>query len=63
MTFDEIEKLKLDAFEVLEVLEDSVSHICDERKISGQKVWTMIHSFSKLKVEEFPEPFYLIGDN
>ena len=45
MTFDEIEKLKLDAFDVLEVLEDTVSHICDERQLSGQKVWTMITFF------------------
>ena len=63
MTFDEIEKLKLDAFEVMEVLDDAAIQLCDERKLSGQKVWTMIHSFAKLKVEEFPEPFYLIGDN
>jgi len=50
MKFDEIEKLKLDAFEVLEVLEDTASHLCDERKLSGQKVWTMIHSFAKIKI-------------
>ena len=54
-------KLQEDAFEVLELLEDTASHLCDDRKLSGQKVWTMIHAFAKLKVEEFPEPFYLIG--
>ena len=63
MTFEELEQLKLDAFEVLEVLEDTASHICDEKQLSGQKVWTMIHSFAQLKVDEFPEPFQLIGRN
>tara|TARA_B100001057_G_scaffold474744_1_gene540696 strand:- start:142 stop:333 length:192 start_codon:yes stop_codon:yes gene_type:complete len=63
MTFEELEQLKSDAFEVLEVLEDTASHLCNDRKLSGQKVWTMIHSFAQLKVDEFPEPFQLIGKN
>ena len=46
MTFDEIEKLKLDAFEVLEVLEDAASHLCDERKLSGQKVCQSLKGIS-----------------
>ena len=63
MTFDELEKLKLDAFSSIGSFGRFSKSLCDERQLSGQKVWTMIHSFAKLKIEEFPEPFYLIGDN
>ena len=53
----DMKKLCDDAFEVLETLEDTVSYLCDEKKLSGLKVYTFIREFATLKLQEFPEPF------
>tara|TARA_Y100001935_G_C17223154_1_gene466365 strand:- start:830 stop:1015 length:186 start_codon:yes stop_codon:yes gene_type:complete len=53
----QLEKLQDDAFNVLEVLEDAVAHVCDDKKLSGQKVWAFVKEFATLKTQEFPEPF------
>jgi hypothetical protein len=42
------------AIEVMELLEDSVEYICDDQKLSGEKVWTMIHELSLAKLQQFP---------
>ena len=52
-----MKKLCDDAFDVLETLEDTVSYLCDEKKLSGLKVYTFIREFATLKLQEFPEPF------
>ena len=39
---------------VLEHVEDIVEHICDENRISGEKVWDMINALSDAKLAEFP---------
>ena len=57
MNKKDMQKLCDDAFDVLEVLEDTVSHICDDKKLSGLKVYTFIREFATLKLQEFPEPF------
>ena len=41
---------------VLEHVEDIVEHICDENRISGEKVWVMINALSEAKLTEFPSP-------
>ena len=38
---------------VLEHVEDIVEHICDENRISGEKVWVMINALSDAKLAEF----------
>ena len=55
-------KLCDDAFEVLETLEDTVSYLCDEKRLSGLKVYTFIREFATLKLQEFPEPFSIEVD-
>ena len=39
---------------VMEHVEDIVEHICDEERISGEKVWVMINALSDAKLAEFP---------
>ena len=39
---------------VLEHVEDIVEHICDENRLSGQKVWVMINALSEAKLNEYP---------
>ena len=43
MNNEQMKKHCDDAFEVLEVLEDSVQFLCDEKKLSGLKVLSLIH--------------------
>ena len=50
------EQLRDDAVNVLENVEDTVEHICDEYMLSGEKVWVMINALSNAKLNEFPSP-------
>ncbi len=46
--------LELKALEVLELMEDNVEYICDQEKMSGEMVWTMIASLADAKLAQFP---------
>ena len=48
-------KLQQQALTVLEHVEDTVEHICDEYQLSGEKVWVMIQALSDAKLDEFPD--------
>ena len=50
----EYEKLFNESMDVLELLEDTVSYHCDDKKISGQKVWSMVAAAAMVKLKEFP---------
>ena len=56
MRQDSQELLRIQATEVLEMIEDCVESICDEKRLSGEKVWVMINALSVAKINEFPEP-------
>ena len=56
MNNEEYKKFYIEATKVLEVIEDTVSHVCDENKLSGEKVWHMIAAMSMLKCQEFETP-------
>ena len=47
--------LQQQAHLVLEHVEDIVEHICDEERISGEKVWVMINALSEAKINEYPQ--------
>ena len=51
----ELTKLQQEALDVLELIEDIVEHHCDEKCISGEKVWTFIYALAEEKLNEFPE--------
>ena len=46
-------RLREDAINVLENIEDTVEHICDTHFLSGEKVWVMIRALSDYKLVEF----------
>ena len=50
------EMLQEQAYNVMETVEDIVEHICDENRMSGEKVWVMISALSEAKIAEFPSP-------
>ena len=51
--FQEHEDYKI-AIQLLEVIEDTVEYFCDENRVSGEKVWTMINALSETKLGYFP---------
>ena len=48
-------QLEYEAAEVLEMLEDMVEYVCNEHRISGEKVYFMIHELSRIKLSQFPQ--------
>ena len=50
----ELTKLQQEAFEVLELIEQVVEEHCDEKCISGEKVWTFIYALAEEKLNDFP---------
>ncbi len=52
---NEQQQLEFEASEVLEMLEDMVEYVCNEHRISGEKVYFMIHELSRIKLNEFPQ--------
>ncbi len=48
-------QLREEAYNVMETIEDSVEHLCDEYRLSGEKVWVMISALCEYKLNEFPE--------
>ena len=47
--------LQQQAITVMEHVEDIVEHICDENRLSGEKVWVMINALSEAKLNEYPQ--------
>ena len=48
------EQLQNEAMEIMELIEDVVEYHCDEKLISGEKMWVMINALSTYKLKEFP---------
>ena len=48
------EQLKNEAVEIMELIEDVVEYHCDEKCISGEKMWVMINALSDYKLNQFP---------
>ena len=46
---------KLQAVEIMELIEDSVEYFCSENLISGEKVWTMVAALADAKLAQFPD--------
>ena len=47
--------LQQQAITVMEHVEDIVEHICDENRLSGEKVWVMINALSEAKISEYTQ--------
>ena len=48
-------QLQAQAITIMEHVEDIVEHICDENRLSGEKVWVMINALSEAKISEYPQ--------
>ena len=47
--------LQQQAITIMEHVEDIGEHICDENRLSGEKVWVMINALSEAKISEYPQ--------
>ena len=48
-------ELQEEALTISECIEDTVEHICDEYRLSGEKVWVMISALSHYHLSQFPQ--------
>ena len=57
MNNNEATKLQNDAINLLELIEDTSEHFCDEHLISGEQFYIMMKALCDCKLREFPIDF------
>ena len=50
-------KLQNDAVNLLELIEDTSEHFCDEYRVSGEQFYIMMKALVDCKLREFPFDF------
>ena len=54
MNHNERTKLQNDAINLLELIEDTSEHFCDEHFVSGEQFYIMMKALVDCKLKEFP---------
>ena len=54
MNNNETQKLQNDAINLLELIEDTSEHFCDENQVSGEQFYIMMKALVDCKLKEFP---------
>ena len=54
---NETERLHEQAVSLLELIEDTSEHFCDENTISGEQFYVMMKALCDAKLKEFPLDF------
>ena len=57
MNNNETQKLQNDAINLLELIEDTSAHFCDEHRVSGEQFYIMMKALVDCKLREFPIDF------
>ena len=57
MNHNETQKLQNDAINLLELIEDTSEHFCDEYRVSGEQFYIMMKALVDCKLKEFPFDF------
>ena len=57
MNHNETQKLQNDAINLLELIEDTSEHFCDEYQVSGEQFYVMMKALCDCKLREFPLDF------
>ena len=57
MNNNEAQKLQNDAINLLELIEDTSEHFCDEHLVSGEQFYLMMKALVDCKLKEFPLDF------
>ena len=51
---NEIKRLQDNAINLLELIEDTSEHFCDENQVSGEQFYVMMKALVDCKLKEFP---------
>ena len=54
MNNNEMERIQLNAINLLELIEDTSEHFCDENQVSGEQFYVMMKALVDCKLKEFP---------
>ena len=57
MNNNEIKRLQDNAINLLELIEDTSEHFCDENQVSGEQFYVMMKALVDTKLREFPFDF------
>ena len=52
---DDIKELREQAVEISELVEDTISHYCNENRVSGQRAWFFVSHLANAYLSQFPE--------
>ena len=62
MNNNETQKLQNDAINLLELIEDTSEHFCDEHLVSGEQFYIMMKALVDCKLKEFPFDYEQLED-
>ena len=62
MNHNETQKLQNDAINLLELIEDTSEHFCDEHLVSGEQFYIMMKALVDCKLREFPFDYEQLED-
>ena len=54
---NEINRIQEQAVSLLELIEDTSEHFCDENQVSGEQFYVMMNALVDCKLKEFPLDF------
>ena len=57
MNNNERQRLQNQAINLLELIEDTSEHFCDENQVSGEQFYVMMKALVDCKLKEFPLDF------
>ena len=52
---DDIKEMRDQAVQISELVEDAISHYCDENRVSGQRAWFFVSNLANAYLSQFPE--------
>ena len=62
MNHNETERLQNQAINLLELIEDTSEHFCDEHLVSGEQFYIMLKALVDCKLREFPFDYEQLED-
>ncbi len=52
---EDIKEIRNQAVEISELVEDAVSHYCNENTVSGQRAWFFVSHLANAYLSQFPD--------
>ena len=52
---EDIKEMRDQAVQISELVEDAISHYCDENRVSGQRAWFFVSHLANAYLSQFPD--------